>query len=116
MGVALDSQLARWMFDWLQIVIAGVSSLLRTRAALKLEHIALPHQIGVLQGARRRSARACRQPTISCGFAVPHLEGVALGASDRQARNRRHLAPERVSPLLDVEDSSRQASTAGGAT
>ena len=45
------------MFDWLQIVIAGVSSLLRTRAALQLENIALRHQIGVLQRSAKKRPR-----------------------------------------------------------
>jgi len=44
---------------WLPLLVAAVSSVLKTRAALQLENIALRHQIGVLQ----RSAK--KRPTLS---------------------------------------------------
>ena len=42
------------MFGWLPIVVASVRALLKTRAALQLENIALRHQLGVLQRSVKR--------------------------------------------------------------
>jgi putative transposase len=42
------------MFGWLQIVVGGVAALLKARAALQLENIALRHQLGVLQRSVKR--------------------------------------------------------------
>jgi hypothetical protein len=43
------------MFRVLPVLAAALSSLLKSRTALQLENLALPHQIGVLQRwAKRR--------------------------------------------------------------
>jgi putative transposase len=68
------------------MVFVLLSSLLKSRAALQLENIALRHQIGVLQ-------RSCEEtppveqfgsPVVDC--ALPYVAGVALCAGDCQAR------------------------------
>src|SRR3954453_19266104 len=43
--------------DWLALLLAGASSVLKTRAALQLENIALRHQIGVLQRSAKKRPR-----------------------------------------------------------
>jgi putative transposase len=48
-----------WNGRWLALLVAAVSSVLKTRAVLQLENIALRHQIGVLQ----RSAK--KRPKLS---------------------------------------------------
>src|SRR5918993_3591439 len=50
------------------------------------------------------------------GLALPLLGGLAFVAGDCQTRNSRWLAPQGISPLLDVEDPQRQDWAAGGAT
>jgi hypothetical protein len=42
---------------WLGMLLAAVSSLLKTRAALQLENVALRHQIGVLQRSVKKRPR-----------------------------------------------------------
>ena len=41
-------------FGWLGTLVAAVSSLLKSRASLQLENVALRHQIGVLQRSAKR--------------------------------------------------------------
>jgi hypothetical protein len=73
------------------MMLVVVLSLVKSRAALQLENIALRHQI-----------------------AFAHVDGVALGVEDRQARNRDCMASEYVPEVLDVESSARPAWTASG--
>jgi hypothetical protein len=55
----LISKLLEGNDRWLPILVAAVASVLKTRAALQLENVALRHQIGVLQ----RSAK--KRPKLS---------------------------------------------------
>jgi putative transposase len=48
-GRLLDS-----ITGWLAIVLGGASSVLKSRAALQLENIALRHQLGVLQRSAKK--------------------------------------------------------------
>jgi len=48
-GRLLDS-----ITGWLVIVLGGASSVLKSRAALQLENIALRHQLGVVQRAAKK--------------------------------------------------------------
>ena len=48
-GRLLDS-----MLGWSRMLVTGVSSLLKTRAALQMENVALRHQITVLQRSIKR--------------------------------------------------------------
>src|SRR3954453_17891930 len=40
--------------DWLALLLAGASSVLKTRAALQLENVSLRNQIGVLQRSAKK--------------------------------------------------------------
>jgi putative transposase len=55
----LIGRLPDWNGRWLPLLVAVVSSVLKTRAALQLENIALRHQIGVLQRS------ASKRPKLS---------------------------------------------------
>ena len=53
----LTRKVVDWMSEWLAVFLAAASSLLKTRAALQLENIALRHQIGVLQRSAKKRPR-----------------------------------------------------------
>jgi putative transposase len=50
-------KLLRSTFDWLSVVLGVLLSLLKSRAALQLENLALRHQIGVLQRSAKKRLR-----------------------------------------------------------
>jgi hypothetical protein len=78
-GIILLSSFTLPMLIFLATLLATLSSILRSRAALELENLALPHQIGVLQrSARKRPKLTFGGPPI-VGLAVSHLERLALG-------------------------------------
>jgi hypothetical protein len=98
---------------WLALFLAGASSVLKTRAALQLENVSLRHQISVLQ----RSAK--KRPQL---HVADRLLWVWLSRVWAQWRSSLIIVkPETViawhrnafSPLLDVEDSARQAGPSG---
>jgi hypothetical protein len=91
----------------LAFCLAGVASVLKTRAALQLENVALRHQIGVLQ----RSAK--KRPRLQ---AADRLLWVWLSRvwtdwrSSLVILSPKHcLAPQGFLPFLDMEDPERQA-------
>ena len=53
----LIRKLLESMSCWLAILLAGAASVLKTRAALQLENVALRHQIGVLQRSMKKRSR-----------------------------------------------------------
>ena len=76
------------MLILLSAVFSTLCSMFRSRAALELEHIALRHQIGVLEALCQKTAEAdCRRPYV-LGFPLPGLGGLALGAGHRHTRDR----------------------------
>jgi hypothetical protein len=101
---------------WFSLFLAGASSVLKTRAALQLENVALRHQISVLQ----RSAK--KRPRLQPADRLLWVWLSRVWADWRsslvifQTRNSRWLAPQGVSPLLDLEDPQRQDWAAVGAT
>lgn len=88
------------MSCWLAILLAGTASVLKTRAALQLENIALRHQIGVLQRSMKKRPRL-----HAVDFAVARVDGLAFAAGHRQARNSSCMAPQGFPRILGVEDS-----------
>jgi hypothetical protein len=54
MRVAEIHRLLPRIIEWLSITLALLSSLLKSRAALQLENVALRHQIGVLQRSPKK--------------------------------------------------------------
>jgi len=79
------------------------SSLLRSRAALQLEKIALRHHIGVLQRSAKKRLQLQNSDRLFWFGAVPSMERVTLGARNPQARHRDCLASQRLSNVLDLE-------------
>jgi putative transposase len=84
---------------WLPLLVAVVSSVLKTRAALQLENIALRHQIGVL----RRSAKKRSKLTAADRLLWVWLSRIwpdwRVLAGHREAGNGACLALEGVSPF-----------------
>jgi hypothetical protein len=87
-------------------VLVAVRSLFRSRGALHLEILALRHQLqgfGTLVATARASDRS-RPPAL--GLVLAHLDRLSGGARPREARDGRCLAPPRLSPMLDLEEST----------
>src|SRR4051812_36578066 len=57
MVVALIRKIVELVSGWLALFLAGASSVLKTRAALQLENVALRHQIGVFQRSQKKRPR-----------------------------------------------------------
>ncbi len=70
------------MLIFLASLLATLPSILRSRAALELENLALRHQIGVLQRSARKRPKLILLDRL-LGRVVPRLERVALGAGHR---------------------------------
>jgi hypothetical protein len=110
MGVIFLSQFSPMLIS-LTTLLATLSSIFHSRAALQLENLALRHQ-------NRRASEVCKKtPEIdsggppTMGLAVPHLERLALGAGHRRARNGRGLASQGLWSLLDLEGAVRSTRT-----
>src|SRR3989441_4110913 len=86
----------------LTTLVVALSSVFKTRAALQLENLALRHQLGVLH-------RSVKKPKLTpldrllwawlCGVWADWRSALIVV----KARNRDRLAPERLSPFLDME-------------
>ncbi|SRR6266513_6211023 len=82
----------------LSTLLATLSSIFRSRAALELGNLALRHRIGVLQrSVRKRPEIDLKRPPV-VDLAVPLLARLAPGAGHRQARNGHpsHFSPPSV--------------------
>src|SRR5215472_6426220 len=101
------------MLIFLATLLATLSSILRSRAALELENLALRHQIGVLQQVPPASPQVDSTGPCVVGLAVRHLERLALGLGYRQTGNGGCLASRRLSPLLDLESAAGPTRTTG---
>ena len=96
--------------DSLQVVSSVVVSLLhslrflvRSRASLHLEIIALRHQLAVVNRSRRPRLRFDGGRSNAVGVALARLARLALGGSHRQAGDGHRVASPRLSPVLDLE-------------
>ena len=82
------------MLIFLATLLATVSSILRSRAALELENLALRHQIGVLQrSARKPHAHSPRKLDLSVSTYLPLGDLLCAQVLSEVARKRRgHFA------------------------
>src|SRR5438046_9726370 len=90
------------MLGVLIALVAAALSFFKTRAALQLENLALRHQLGVLH-------RSVKKPKLTpfdrllwawlCGVWADWRSALIVVKPE----NRDRLAPERLSPLLDME-------------
>ena len=71
------------MLIFLASLLATLPSILRSRAALELENLALRHQIGVLQRSARKAPQVDSAGPSVVGRVVLRLERLALGAGHR---------------------------------
>jgi len=84
----------------LTTLLATLSSILRARAALELENLALRHQIGVLQRPARKRARNWPAGTACCGSVCPACgaTGARRWPSLGQKRSLPGIVPAFVRP------------------
>ena len=85
-------------------LVFTLRSAARSRAALHLEVLALRHHVGP-ESLAPLATSSDRGRSGSLGVAVAGVERLAAGAHPRQAGHRTRLAPTRVPPVLDVEES-----------
>lgn len=98
----------------LTALIASFIGSFRSRAALQLGILALRHQIGVLRrSVKTANADQCGPPAL--GVAPFGLARLAVRHPHRASLNRRGMASQRLSPVLDWENSTRQPGSSDGA-
>src|SRR6516162_4011744 len=99
----------------LPTLLAVLPSILRSRAAVELENLAL----APAPPNRRAPEVRCKTPEINLrrpplvDLSLPALARLALGAGHRQARNGPGLASCRLSTALDLEGAARPTWTTG---
>jgi serine/threonine protein kinase len=76
--------------------------LVRSRASLHLELIALRHQLAVVNRSRRPRIRLTAADRMLWAW-LTRMARLAVRGSHRQARDRDRLAPARISAVLDLE-------------
>ena len=64
-------------FRWLATLLAALLSLLKSRATLQLENIALRHQLAVLQRSAKKRPRMVKK--LKTGGVNPRLEKMQAG-------------------------------------
>jgi putative transposase len=94
------------MTSVLMSLLATLRGIVRSRAALHLEVIALRHQVQMLQRSKPRRLRLASCGQVALGVVVTRLARLANGPRHREAGDRRRLAPPGISALLGLEKSS----------
>ena len=87
-------------FETLTTLVVALSSVFKTRAALQLENLALRRQLGVLHRSVKKPKLTPLNRLLWAGLCGVWPD---WRSHRRQARDRDRLAPERISPLLDLE-------------
>jgi putative transposase len=97
----------------LTTLLATLSSIFRSRAALQLENLALRHEISVLQRSARKRPRLTPVDRLLWAWLVPGVERMALDAGHRSTGDGRCLASCRLSAVPDLESATRPTRTTG---
>ena len=97
-------------------VLCSMRSLVRARAALHLEVLALRHQLLVLERSQRRRVRLTASDRLLWVVLSRLWSGMADSTRPGQAADCCRLAPPRLPPVLDVEEPTahRPADGTGG--
>ena len=95
----------------LATLLATLSSICRSRAALGLENLALRHQIGVLQRSARKRPKLTSGDRLLWIFLSRLWRDWCSALAIRQARNGYCLASCRLSAVLDLEGAARPTRT-----
>jgi len=92
------------MMSVLISLLATVRGLVRSRAALHAEVLALRHQLLVASAVATATATARERRPLALGVAVAFVARLARGARDCQARDGHRLAPPKLPLVLDMEE------------
>jgi hypothetical protein len=87
-------------------LLHSLQFMIRSRASLPLEIIALRHQLAVVHRSRRTRLRFTSADRLLWAWAFSGMARLALGRTHRQAGDGRRVAPARFSPVLGVEEPS----------
>ncbi len=93
----------------------SIRSWFRTRASLQVEILASPPPGRRPQEVSAPPASSKLWGPTALGWAIAHLVAMALGVAYCEARNGHRLAPQRIPPLLDLENWARYSWQARGA-
>ena len=85
--------------------------LVRSRASMHLEILALRHQLSVIGRSRRPHLRLTPADRMLWARLSRALAQLAVGSGDRQTGDRRCVAPARLSSLLDMEEPAAHRTT-----
>jgi hypothetical protein len=83
---------------------------IRSRASLHLEIIALRHQLAVVKPTPPPASSPNVDRSAVLGVALAGMVRLAHVRPDYQAGDRHRLAPPRLSPVLELEESSAHRS------
>jgi putative transposase len=89
------------------VLLTLLSSIVKTRAALQIEIVALRHQVNVLRRSVPNRPRPRPFGPTFLDVAVARLARLALRSSPRETGNSRRLASQRFPILLDLEKPAR---------
>ena len=101
------------MLIFLATLLATLSSILRSRAVLELENLALRHQIGVLQRSASKRPKLTPLDRVLWAWLSGIWSDWRSGLGYRQTGNGGCLASRRLSPLLDLESAAGPTRTTG---
>ena len=87
-------------------LLITLRSIIRSRLDLRLENLALRHQIGVLHRSAKKRPKLTSGDRLLVGLSIQFLARLALDVGHREARNGRGLASQGLSPVLDLEGSA----------
>ena len=87
-------------------LLATLRGIVRSRAALHIEILALRHQLHVLQRSQPRRLRLSHSDRWLWGVAVAHVAPLANGPRHREVRDGDRMASEGISAVLGLEKSS----------
>ena len=94
-------------------VLMTLRGIVRSRAALHLEVLALRHQLQVVQRVASTTTASGEGGPVVLGVAVTHVEQLANHTRHRDARDRYRLASPRLPVVLVLEKSTAHRATTG---
>jgi hypothetical protein len=94
-------------------LLSTVRGIVRSRAALHLEILALRHQLEVLQRSRPRRLRLAKMDRCLWVWLSRSWSDWRTALVIVEAGNRRRMASQRLPPVVDLEESTARRATDG---